>query len=183
MANASIYFCVAGDVVAAPVTQSVAANANAAIDVLGVSTINGVLGGTLDNPPRITQPPAHGTVVWNASTQRFDYTPHANYCGPDTFQYELVSLQQVEIVCGVISNAQTAKLNSLLQGFVWGVTPAIYVRNPSTATVEAFNYNAGANYYASLGPYLPEMFCVKTQIGGSNPPTVTVALTVSNSDC
>ncbi|MBH9554383.1 tandem-95 repeat protein, partial [Inhella gelatinilytica] len=32
---------------------------------------------------------AHGTVVWNATTGKFDYTPAANWNGTDTFTYQV----------------------------------------------------------------------------------------------
>lgn len=59
------------------------------IDVLANDTLGGnpVTPGALAGPPTVTSPPAHGTVTWNGST--FDYTPDADFCGHDTFTYEI----------------------------------------------------------------------------------------------
>lgn len=59
------------------------------IDVLANDTLGGnpVTPGALAGPPTVTTPPAHGTVSWNGAT--FDYTPDADFCGHDTFTYEI----------------------------------------------------------------------------------------------
>lgn len=59
------------------------------IDVLANDTVGGnpVTPGALAGPPTVTSPPAHGTVTWNGST--FEYTPDADFCGHDTFTYEI----------------------------------------------------------------------------------------------
>lgn len=39
----------------------------------------------------LTAPPAHGTVLWNATTQRFNYTPQNSYLGEDIFTYTIAN--------------------------------------------------------------------------------------------
>jgi hypothetical protein len=36
----------------------------------------------------ITQPPAHGTLVVQAQTGAFSYSPSPGYCGPDSFKFK-----------------------------------------------------------------------------------------------
>lgn len=70
------------------------ANTPVAIDVLANDLVNGVPATVLDGSPTITVPPTNGVAVWNADTDRFDYTPNPGFCGEDTFQY------QIEKTCG-----------------------------------------------------------------------------------
>lgn len=39
----------------------------------------------------LTTPPAHGTVLWNNTTKRFNYSPQNTYLGADTFTYTIAN--------------------------------------------------------------------------------------------
>lgn len=63
------------------------------VDVLANDTLEGSPVGINDlvAPPTVASAPANGIVVWNAATERFDYTPNAGFCGTDTFEYEIAT--------------------------------------------------------------------------------------------
>lgn len=64
-----------------------------AVDVLANDTLEGSPVGINDlfAPPTVVSAPANGVVVWNADTERFDYTPNAGFCGTDTFEYGITT--------------------------------------------------------------------------------------------
>ncbi len=68
---------------------------------------------TGDNSPiySVDTKPAHGTVVFNADTQQFDYTPNANWNGTDSFTYKATdasgatSLATATVTVGAVNDA------------------------------------------------------------------------------
>ena len=77
-------------------TATTTAGTPVAVDVLANDLVNGApaTAAVLDGAPTVTVPPTNGVAVWNAATDRFDYTPNPGFCGEDTFQY------QIEKTCG-----------------------------------------------------------------------------------
>ncbi|MFA5556189.1 MAG: T9SS sorting signal type C domain-containing protein [Flavobacteriaceae bacterium] len=60
-------------------------NQTTALDVLA----NDTEGNAPINSIILDSNPAFGNVVWNNGTQKFDYTPNANYLGTDSFTYTI----------------------------------------------------------------------------------------------
>lgn len=73
-------------------TVATPANTPVSIDVLANDFVNGApaTAAMLSDVPTVTVAPTGGTVVWNDTTNQFDYTPNEGFCGTDTFEYEIV---------------------------------------------------------------------------------------------
>lgn len=185
--STNVEVCVSGTVLANADVFSVAKNTATPLDVLANDYINGMQGGTPNIVPRVTVPPAHGTVAWNAATNKFDYTPNNNYTGQDSFEYELTALYHANLRFETFyeegTPGITAALEELLPGFVWGTTQYFYL---GVATKQyRFVYvsnNNGSGYTRDYtwGPdgttALPEVFCVPATIGMSFPPQDRILL-------
>ncbi len=54
--------------------------------------------------------PSHGTAIWNNGTRTFNYTPAKDYCGLDTFYYELCNIDNLCDTARVIVNVLAPKV-------------------------------------------------------------------------
>lgn len=133
-------------------TATTTAGTPVAVNVLANDLVNGApaTAAALDGVPVITTPPTNGTVVWNTETNQFDYTPNEEFCGTDTFEYEIEKTCEGGGGCAVsiflTGSANTNEVPFEAPGFEWGVTAEFTLYSPEFVS-NVFTWDAGNSRY------------------------------------